>query len=45
VTSAPSGPAAAIEKALAGLDLGYESPRPGAYLVRLPGQHKLATMT
>jgi hypothetical protein len=45
VTSAPSGPAAAIEKALAGLGLGYESPRPGAYLVRLPGQHKLATMT
>ena len=45
MTSAPSGPAAAIEKALAGLDLGYESPRPGAYLVRLPGQHKLATMT
>jgi hypothetical protein len=23
----------------------YESPRPGAYLVRLEGQHKLATMT
>ena len=45
MTSAPSGPAAAIEKALASLDLGYESPRPGAYLVRLPGQHKLATMT
>ena len=45
MTSAPSGPAAAIEKALAGLGLGYESPRPGAYLVRLPGQHKLATMT
>ena len=45
VTSAASGPAAAIEKALAGLGLGFESPRPGAYLVRLPGQHKLATMT
>ena len=45
MTSAPSGPAATIEKALADLDLGYESPRPGAYLVRLPGQHKLATMT
>jgi Putative bacterial sensory transduction regulator len=45
VTSAPSGPAAAIEKALADLGLGWESPRPGAYLVRLPGQHKLATMT
>jgi hypothetical protein len=25
-------------------DLEYERPRPGAYLVRLPGQHKLATM-
>jgi hypothetical protein len=45
VISAPGGPAAAIEKALADLGLGYESPRPGAYLVRLPGQHKLATMT
>ena len=45
MTSAASGPAAAIEKALADLGLGCESPRPGAYLVRLPGQHKLATMT
>jgi Putative bacterial sensory transduction regulator len=44
VTSAPS-PAAAIEAALAGLGLDFASPRPGAYLVRLPGQHKLATMT
>jgi hypothetical protein len=34
-----------IEAALAGLGLGYESPRPGAYLVKLAGQHKLATMT
>jgi hypothetical protein len=34
-----------IEAALAGLGLSYESPRPGAYLVRLEGQHKLATMT
>jgi hypothetical protein len=25
--------------------LEYERPRPGAYLVKLPGQHKLATMT
>ncbi len=30
---------------LDGLELNYESPQPGAYLVRLPGQHKLATMT
>jgi Putative bacterial sensory transduction regulator len=35
----------AIEAALAELGLPYESPRPGAYLVRLEGQHKLATMT
>jgi hypothetical protein len=25
-------------------ELEYERPRPGAYLVKLPGQHKLATM-
>jgi hypothetical protein len=25
--------------------LEYERPRPGAYLVKLPGRHKLATMT
>jgi hypothetical protein len=37
--------AEAIETALGELGLGYESPRPGAYLVRLEGQHKLATMT
>ena len=35
----------AIEQALGELGLSYESPRPGAYLVRLEGQHKLATMT
>ena len=34
-----------IEAALAELGLSYENPRPGAYLVRLEGQHKLATMT
>ena len=34
-----------IEAALGELGLRYESPRPGAYLVRLEGQHKLATMT
>jgi Putative bacterial sensory transduction regulator len=27
------------------LGLGYERPEPGAYLVRLEGEHKLATMT
>ena len=37
--------AAAIEAALGSLGLEYDSPRPGAYLVRLAGQHKLATMT
>ena len=35
---------AAIEAALGELGLPYESPQPGAYLVRLEGQHKLATM-
>jgi hypothetical protein len=34
-----------IEAALADLGLEFEAPRPGAYLVRLAGQHKLATMT
>ncbi len=37
--------AAAIESALAGLGLAWESPQPGSYLIRLEGQHKLATMT
>jgi hypothetical protein len=36
---------AGIEAALASLGLEFENPRPGAYLVRLEGQHKLATMT
>jgi len=30
---------------LTGLGVEYESPQPGAYLVKLAGQHKLATMT
>jgi hypothetical protein len=34
-----------LEAALAELGLRYESPQPGAYLVRLEGEHKLATMT
>ncbi len=37
-------PAAILADAIAGLDLSYETPRPGAYLVKLPGQHKLFTM-
>ncbi len=36
---------AALAAALGALDVGYESPRPGSYLVTLPGQHKLKTMT
>ena len=37
-------PAAALEAALTGLGLPYECPDRGAYLVRLAGEHKLATM-
>jgi hypothetical protein len=43
--SSADGPAAAIESALGSLGLSFEAPRPGAYLVRLEGRHKLATMT
>jgi hypothetical protein len=45
VTSAQDKATAAIESALAELELRPESPRPGSYLVRLAGQRKLATMT
>jgi hypothetical protein len=38
-------PAAVVRAALESLGLGYENPRPGAFLVKLEGQHKLATMT
>jgi hypothetical protein len=43
----PASPerAEVIEAALADLGLDYESPQPGAYLIKLAGQHKLATMT
>lgn len=34
-----------IEAALDNLGLAYEHPEPDAYLVRLEGQHKLATLT
>jgi len=37
-------PAATLAAALDDLGLGYESPQPGSYLVKLAGQHKLATM-
>ena len=35
----------AIQAALDSLGLTYEQPEPGAYLVRLAGEHKLATLT
>ncbi len=34
-----------LETALTELGLAFEHPRPGAYLVKLEGQHKLVTMT
>jgi hypothetical protein len=37
--------AAALGAALRALEIEFESPRDGAYLVRLAGQHKLATLT
>jgi hypothetical protein len=38
-------PDAALGAALDGLGISYETPQPGRYLVKLPGQHKLQTMT
>jgi len=35
----------AVKAALDGLGLTYERPEPGAFLVRLAGEHKLATLT
>src|SRR5271155_2808674 len=43
--SDPGSAAASVEAALDSLGGAYSSPRAGAYLVRLEGQHKLATMT
>jgi hypothetical protein len=45
LTPARAGAEAAIEQALAGLGLVPERPQPGSFLVKLPGQRKLATMT
>jgi hypothetical protein len=45
VTGQTPGSAQIIEAALADLGLSYESPRPGAYLIKLAGEHKLVTMT
>jgi hypothetical protein len=39
------GPREALGKALDALGLDYENPEPGAYLVKLAGTHKLATLT
>ena len=44
-SEAAGDPAAVIEATLRSLELGFEQPRPGAFLVKLEGQHKLATMT
>ncbi|GAA3968311.1 YbjN domain-containing protein [Actinomadura viridis] len=38
-------PAAVIEETLRAAELEFDTPRPGAFFVKLPGQHKLATMT
>jgi hypothetical protein len=40
-----TGAARRLAEILADLDVDVESPQPGAFLVRLEGQHKLATMT
>ena len=40
-----SDAAGVVEETLRSLELGFEQPRPGAFLVKLEGQHKLATMT
>ena len=40
-----SDPVRVIEETLKAAELEYDVPRDGAFFVRLPGQHKLATMT
>ncbi|HEX8008089.1 MAG TPA: YbjN domain-containing protein [Trebonia sp.] len=40
-----TAPSEVLGTVLDGLGLAYEHPEPDAYLVRLEGQHKLATMT
>jgi hypothetical protein len=40
-----ASPCDAIKTALDNLGLAYEQPEPSAYLVRLEGEHKLATLT
>ena len=41
----PPSPGDAIQAALDALGLSYERPEPASFLVRLEGEHKLATMT
>jgi len=43
--STSAEPAQRLDGILPELGIGYESPYPGAFLVRLQGQHKLVTMT
>jgi hypothetical protein len=45
VGGAPHGAAKVVEAALTAAGVPFECPRPGAFLVKLEGQHKLATMT
>jgi Putative bacterial sensory transduction regulator len=45
VTAYEASASGAIEAALDALGLPFEQPEPGAYLVRLEGEHKLVTMT
>jgi hypothetical protein len=40
----PVDPGQRLGEILTELEVEFESPQPGAYLVRLEGQHKLATM-
>ena len=44
MTDAPDA-AQRLGQILTDLGVSFESPQPGAYLIRLEGQHKLATMT
>jgi hypothetical protein len=45
MTSGNPSPPDTIQAALDDLGLSYERPEPSAFLVRLEGEHKLATMT
>ncbi len=45
MTDAAQAAGEPLDQILTELGVGYESPQPGAYLVRLEGQHKLVTMT